>query len=234
MINLPKVSLVFLICTCLILVQSTIMFDDALARGKSLPPRPGGSTAGGSVGGGSQGNGGHGDSEDGLVLGDIYGELIDQSTGLPGAGLTVMINDIPIKTDASGRFSLTGIDDGIYIVNLSLPPEFTPAQSSQTVIIANRERVDISLGYYSQTPPSKDSSVADSFQQIPSQTASDDLMAANFVPPPLETASFEDFPDTMPQTGGESSSTGFAFLVYLLGILLWTFGTVQFLLWVAP
>ena len=84
MINIPKVSLVFLICTCLILVQSVMMFDDALAQGKLLPPRPGSSTAGGSQGDGPS------DSDDGPVLGDIYGELIDQSTGLPGAGLTVM------------------------------------------------------------------------------------------------------------------------------------------------
>ena len=222
MINLPKISLVFFICTCLILVQSAIMFDDALAQGKLLPPRPGGP--------GSSAGGNQGDSDDEDILGAIYGELQDLSTGKPGAGLIIMIYDIPIKTDASGKFSLTGLYDGSYVIDLDLPVEFIPAQPSQVVTITNKSTVYVELGYYSATPPSEDSGLVDS---IPS----DDIIAANFVPSPQttqqeESASSEDLsPNTMPQTGGEFSLTSFAFLVYLLGVLLWTFGI---LLWVDP
>jgi hypothetical protein len=113
-----------------------------------------------------------------------------------------MINDIPIKTDASGRFSLTGIADGTYMVDLNLPAEFQPAQPSQTVIVANREKVNVTLGYYS----------------LP-------------VTPAEPAAEPETFPQTFPETGaGVQYPTALrGFTIFMLGIFVWTFGMVQIL-----
>lgn len=136
------------------------------------PPRP---TPGEPSGGGALADDrGDRHHDKGVINGDITGTVIDLSTGLPGAGLTVQINNIPIKTDTSGRFSLTDIADGTYQVNLSLPREFTPAQDNMIVYISNRGKVDLTLGYYSLTPP------------LPI--------------PPIQT----DLPSELPQTGGKS------------------------------
>lgn len=120
---------------------SIILSEGVLAQ--SPPPRPVPDQ------GQSSDNNSSGDSDDGVILGDIYGQVIDKSTGLPGAGLTVVINDIPIRTDSSGKFSLTGIADGTYFVDLNLPADFVPAQTTQQVDIINRSRADIVLEYYS-------------------------------------------------------------------------------------
>lgn len=134
---------------CLILVSILVLPSTTLAQGP--PPRPTpGNPSGGPASGSAHDN--H-DRDTGTINGDITGTVIDLSTGLPGAGLTVQINDIPIRTDASGRFSLTDIADGDYWVSLNIPAEFTPAQPGQTVTIANRNKVDLTLGYYSITPP---------------------------------------------------------------------------------
>ena len=230
-----------LICICLMLMLSIVVPDYAMAQ--SPPPRP-------PPGAGS--GGGNGDSDDGdhsdddIILGDIYGVLTDFSTGSPGRGLTIMINDIPIKTDASGHFSLAGIADGTYIVDLrSLPLEFTPAQPAQTVIVANRERIDIELGYYSITPPDINfSDPADTLQQTTLKTGvDDDSMASSFVPfqvnpqiefTGLEVASLEKFPQTLPETGGAFFPIDFALHIFVLGMLLWMIGMIQPLLWLDP
>lgn len=223
-VNFQKIGLILL---CFALIQILFNTGYALAQG-GLPPRPGGVGSGGGSGGGSGDGDGDGDGPS-IILGDIYGQVIDQSTGQPGRGLIVMINDIPIKTDASGRFSLTGIADGAYLVDLNLPPEFTPAQPVKTVLIANRERVDIELGYYSLTPPAP----VDSSTSFVAESASSAITAQPQTgATDSESASLEDFPQTVPETGGLAYPKGFVF--YLLGILVWTFGMVQILQKAAP
>ena len=218
--NLRKIGLIF-VGACLVLIQSMVVADYTFAQG-GLPPRP--SSAGGSGGSdGSGGGNGKGDDHDSIILGDITGYVIDQSTGLPGAGLTVMVNDIPIKTDASGHFSLTGIADGPYLVDLSLPSELSPAQSRQTVFVVNRNKVEINLGYYSSTPP-VNVGTAEPVPEVMAQAESAQLEAGNLVTSP----------QAMPETGGISSLGLFAFFIYVLGIGVWTYGMVQFLLWVTP
>lgn len=145
-INVSHIILGFF-CICLFLMQNLLVSADALAQGP--PPRP---VPGAGSGSGSSENSDNKNSKDLETPGDITGTVKDLSTGLPGAGLTVMINDIPIRTDTSGRFSLTGIVDGVYSVKLALPAELIPAEASQTVTIANRNKVDIFLGFYSIKP----------------------------------------------------------------------------------
>lgn len=152
------------ITLCLILASIFVLPDPALAQGP--PPRPTpGNPAGGGAADRTQPNR---HSHKGTINGDITGAVIDLSTGLPGAGLIVQINDIPIRTDASGRFSLTDIADGNYWVSLNLPAEFTPAQPGQIVTIANRNKVDLTLGYYSIAPPVEAAStLEESPQELP-------------------------------------------------------------------
>ena len=169
--NWQKRILLIIIGFCLVLMYGVVGADLALAARGELPPRPGGLSSGGNDGGGGPSGGGSDDND--VILGDIWGQVTDKSTGLPGAGLIVMINDIPIRTDASGRFSLTGIADGTYMVDLNLPAEFQPAQPGQTIIVANREKVNVTLGYYSLSPT------------------------------PTESAEPETFPQTFPETGAE-------------------------------
>jgi hypothetical protein len=194
--NWQKRSLLIIVGFCLVLMYGVVGANLALAQG-GLPPRPGGLSS--DSNGGPSGGGGN---DNDVILGDIWGQVTDKSTGLPGAGLTVMINDIPIKTDASGRFSLTGIADGTYMVDLNLPAEFQPAQPSQTVIVANREKVNVTLGYYS----------------LP-------------VTPAEPAAEPETFPQTFPETGaGVQYPTALrGFTIFMLGIFVWTFGMVQIL-----
>ena len=106
------------IYVCLIVISISLVPLQALADSPAPRPAPGGN------GGGGSSHGKNSSGSDSPVPGDIFGRVIDQSTGLPGAGLTVMINDIPIRTDTSGHYSLTGIADGTYTVDLSLPTEF--------------------------------------------------------------------------------------------------------------
>jgi hypothetical protein len=148
--NCQKIALGFTIICCM-LIQTLVITDVALGQGPPPRPAPGSSTTGG--GQGSEKHGNQSQEEKEVILGDIIGTVRDLSTGLPGAGLTVLINDIPIKTDTSGHFSLTGIAAGTYVVDLNLPADFTAAQPSQTVVVANSNKIDLALGYYSLEPP---------------------------------------------------------------------------------
>lgn len=139
------------VCVCLLLMQNLRAVDYVLAQEPPPRPTPGAGSGNQNNGGGNSGKG-NSAREKGYP-GDITGTVKDLSTGLPGAGLIVMINDIAIRTDTSGRFSLTGIADGIYTVKLALPAHLTPAETSQSVTIANRSKVDILLGYYSSIEP---------------------------------------------------------------------------------
>ncbi|MCB0195212.1 MAG: carboxypeptidase regulatory-like domain-containing protein [Anaerolineae bacterium] len=134
-------------CFILILISlvSMIFLEGVLAQNPPPRPLPGGNSA---THNGSEDDGDD-DDDDSVIWGDIYGQVTDRSTGAPGAGLTVVINDIPIRTDFSGKFSLTGIADGTYNVDLDLPSDFVPAQTSQKVDIINHNKVEIELGYYS-------------------------------------------------------------------------------------
>lgn len=168
---------------CLIIISISLVPLQALADSPAPRPAPGGSS------GGDSRDSKHGGGSDSPIPGDIFGGVIDQSTGLPGAGLTVIINDIPIRTDTSGHYSLTGIADGSYIVDLSLPAEFTPAQSAQTVIVANRSKVEVNLEYYSLSPPALTSTTqtGEAAQLNPSGTTNLDESDTSVAPQVLPT-----------------------------------------------
>lgn len=142
---------IFVTSILLGLILGSILILPSLTLAQGPPPRP---TPGSPAGNGASNSASDDHNGDkGIINGDITGAITDLSTGLPGAGVIVQINNIPIKSDAAGLFSLTDIADGIYQVSLSLPAEYTPAQPVQAVIIANRNKVDLTLGYYSMPQP---------------------------------------------------------------------------------
>jgi hypothetical protein len=103
--------------------------------------------------------GGRGDSNkkngEDITFAALYGQVIDLSTGQPGQGLEVKINESTVRTDSEGRYSLTGLGPGNYTVVLQLPDGATAApQSSTTLYLAEKQTVTLDLNYYSQLPPS--------------------------------------------------------------------------------
>lgn len=107
----------------------------------------------GEDGGGGDGGGGDGGST-GATGADIYGTITDLTTGQPGSGLYVRVNDIQVRADARGTWSLTGMSPGTYNISLELPQsEWTPAQGARTVTVSGNERVEVDLGFYEGPAP---------------------------------------------------------------------------------
>lgn len=96
---------------------------------------------GGDDGGGGDGNGGPTGS-------DIVGTITNAVTGEPGNGFFVRVNDILVRADAMGNWSLTGLPPGEYVVALDLTSEFSPAQDPQVVSVTGNSRVALDLEYY--------------------------------------------------------------------------------------
>jgi hypothetical protein len=122
------------------------------------PPRttstvnPPGNDGGGGTGGtgGSRDKGGGSDT----LFAGIYGQVIDLSTGQPGRGLEIRINDSILRTDSDGRYSLTGLGPGSYTAVLQLPDGATAGpQSSAVVYVAEKQTMTLDLTFYSQLPP---------------------------------------------------------------------------------
>lgn len=85
--------------------------------------------------------------------GAITGRVFDLSTNAPGAGIEVSVNEAIVRTDREGRYSITGLPSGEYMVLLRLPAEWRPAQGPVSVSLDGRHGVTVDLAYYSQPPP---------------------------------------------------------------------------------
>ncbi len=105
----------------------------------------------------SDGDGGESDDGDSdsnnAILAAIYGQVMDLSTGQPGRGLEVKINESIVRTDSEGRYSLTGLRAGAYIAQLQLEGQATAAQDPTRVHLTAQETVTLDLSYYSQPKP---------------------------------------------------------------------------------
>ncbi len=104
-------------------------------------------------GGGQEQNEGSDDDGEPEIHSDLWGAVTDLSTGQAGAGLVVEINGAVVRTDGSGRFSLTGLPAGEYTLRLVLPGGLQPARSQWTVWLDGESDVTVELGYYSVPPP---------------------------------------------------------------------------------
>jgi len=81
--------------------------------------------------------------------GEIIGAVTDLSTGNPGAGVIVRINEIEVRTDTQGKYSLSGLAGGEYIVLLILEGGAQPAQEAITIIVDGKSSTIVDLAYHS-------------------------------------------------------------------------------------
>ena len=140
----------------------------------------------------------------------IYGQVTDLSTGRPGQGLAVQINGSLVRTDSEGRYSLTGLQAGTYIAALQLPDQASPAQSIETVSLADEQTVTLDLTYYSGSPPTPISPTATPEPEPePEPTLpAPEAAAAEFAPLEAEAQTQDisaNFSPLTPTTGGKSA-----------------------------
>lgn len=87
----------------------------------------------------------------------IIGTVIDLSTGLAGAGVTVKINGAEVTTDSFGDYSISELAAGEYTVSLFLEGSAISAQSPVIVYVDGINDVIVNLEFYSDpsgyTPP---------------------------------------------------------------------------------
>lgn len=107
-------------------------------------PRP---PLGGSGGDGGNGGGGSGSSGPQSA---IVGQVVDFSTGQPGAGLEVSVSGQIVRTDTDGSYSITGLSAGEYVVSPELEGQAVSAQGPVFVNLDGMNTVTVDLGYYTQ------------------------------------------------------------------------------------
>ncbi len=132
------------------LLLGTMFLSIAQASPSAQEPRPPVNDGNGGGGGDVSNSGGDGGSHGN----EIFGVVTDITTGQPGGGLTVCINNNLFHTDAAGTYSFTGVavQPGEYVISLELPSEFTPAHPLKKInLTGGRVRVD--LQYYSGPQP---------------------------------------------------------------------------------
>ena len=88
---------------------------------------------------------------------EIYGTVTDLSTNQVNNDMFVFVrvNEILLRTDANGMYSLKGVEPGSYDLSLHLPEGYSPAESAQSVIVKENEHVQLDLQYYSGSPPTE-------------------------------------------------------------------------------
>jgi len=135
-------------------------------------------------------------SEQGGPHGTIMGQVIDLSTAKPGAGLEIDISGRIVRADGEGRYSLTGLEPGIYVLTLSPMEGLTPAQDSWEVFVPDQGTVNLNLDYYSQAIPTPTPTIPPPAALPPTPTA----------PPPQAAATSRPMPTPrplLPLTGDE-------------------------------
>ena len=77
-----------------------------------------------------------------VVPGRITGTVIDQRTGAPTPGVTVLVGSLALVTDAHGNYEVNGLTPSTYAVALSLAAgQGTNAQAPVTVALAAGQTV---------------------------------------------------------------------------------------------
>ena len=98
---------------------------------------------------------GSGSKDGSTVYSDIYGMVTDLTTGQPNTSVLVLVrvNEVLLRTDTLGTFSLTGLKAGTFEVSLELPAGYTAAQPVQTITLGDGARASVDLQYYSGPVP---------------------------------------------------------------------------------
>ena len=87
--------------------------------------------------------------DDEEITSEIIGTVMDLSTGLPGDGVYVRLNDIEVRTDHNGKYSLSGLRGGEFTLVLTLEGGPVAAQGPVVVTVDGRSRYTVDLNYYS-------------------------------------------------------------------------------------
>lgn len=114
---------------------------------------------------------------------EIIGQVIDASTGSPGAGVTVRLNDIEVRTDTQGKYSLSGLSAGEFVLTLVLEGGAVMVGEPVVVSVDGRTNVTADLQYYSnpadaQTAPPP-AEAADNATSTSDTTSADDQAQAD-------------------------------------------------------
>ena len=147
-------------------------------------------------GGGSGGNGGSK-----APASHILGTVMDLSTNQPGAGVGVQINGAQVTTDGNGRYSLSNVAAGTYVVSLVLPAGATAAQDPVTVQVDGTNDVTVDLGYFSVSVAGGDDGASG---VVTSTMATTSTKATSAVAAQLPA------PQTLPETGETGGEVWFA------------------------
>ena len=85
-----------------------------------------------------------------VASGRITGTVIDSTTGAPAPGITVLVGDQKVISDANGNYDRNGLAAGTYDVLLDIPPERgLPDQGTIAVALAEGQTVVQHLRFHS-------------------------------------------------------------------------------------
>jgi hypothetical protein len=92
-----------------------------------------------------------GDKRQPAATGRITGTVIDLTSGAPAPGISVMVGEVTVTSDANGNYDRTGLPPGSYPVALVLAEgQGTPAQEGITIVLAAGATVVQHLFFRSQ------------------------------------------------------------------------------------
>ena len=154
----------------------------------------------------------------------ILGVVTDLSSGQPGAGITVVLNDVEVTTDSAGKYSLSGLSAGEFVVYLKLEGEATPAQDPVIVRVDGKKDSIVNLAFYNTGIASEqtDSTVASEVATEVEQPQAEVVAAVESVSQTEPAAEPEAAPQFLPESGSSSNQilliTGLGTIFLALGI----------------
>lgn len=164
---------------------------------------------------------------------EIMGQVIDASTGSPGAGVLVRLNDIEVRTDTFGKYSLSGLSAGQFTVALVLDSGAVTAKEPIVVTVDGQTNVSVDLTYYSNpsdantAPPpaeaAENASPSDANPAAVDASAENEQESSNATQS-RQTEASDPAPQRLPTTGGINLGWfilfGSGFISLLLGLKL--------------
>ncbi len=171
----------------------------------------------------------------------IIGVVTDLSTGNLGAGIIVRLNDVEIRTDTFGKYSLASLKAGEFTVSLVLEGEAVSAQEPVVVTVDGSSDVSVDLAYYSDpsqaqvsagagddasqqdvaaTPTTAPADVSDSSASAQSAQTSSDTGAAADPAGELDATANDNPPQLLPTSGRVGYPGWLMFGVGLVALIL--------------
>ena len=163
------------------------------------------------------------DENDGQAVSHILGKVTDLSTGQPGAGVIVQLNDITVRTDTLGKYSLSGLSDGRFTIALILEGNAVPAQEPVTVTVDGKTDVTVDLAYYS-TPPQAETTTA--ILTTNTTPANDEAGLANLTQSPAPEAGSEGAPPQFLPASGTVKHKAWSWILFVGGIVFLVGGII--------